>query len=206
MVSCGKLLEREIESKTSPRRDGLGCGSQEGIASIIAPRESARSWPQASRWLLCDPGRREQRPENARRQGKGCRDLKTRASMLRETLCHRSPPSGAWGRQREGKGRILRCLSISCGPSGETEAGLGFVGENLCPELRSSAPPRVWVCACGRARRASVWVCLGEVYACSLVWGTCCQGVPGKGILPTFASLENQAWNFPEAHFLPLNP
>ena len=59
MVSCGKLVERETESKTSPRRGGLAGGSRESILSIIAPGESAGSWPQASRWLLCDPRRRE---------------------------------------------------------------------------------------------------------------------------------------------------
>ena len=150
MVSCGKLVEREIESKTSPRRDGLGCGSPEGIVGIIAPRESARSWPQASRWLLCDPGRREQRPENTRQQGKGCKDLKTHASTLRETLCRWSPPSEAWGRQWEGEGRILRCLSISRGPSGEMEAGLGFAGENLCPDVEKQChAPRVFVPVAG---------------------------------------------------------
>lgn len=57
MVSCGKLVERETESKTSTWETWIGVWFREGIVNIIVPGKVLGGWPQASRWLLCDPRR-----------------------------------------------------------------------------------------------------------------------------------------------------
>lgn len=85
----------------------------------------------------------------------------------------------------------------------------GVCQGKLCPDVGEAAPCLMngflhvagaghlhWFLDQGR-RRISVVSTRGQ--------GTCCQGVPRQGSMPASTSSKNQAWNFPEAHFLPFN-
>ena len=74
---------------------------------------------------------------------------------------------------------------------GRQKLDWGLLGRICAQMLRSSeCHAHVWVCACGRAHRASVPVCLGEVYACSLAKHT------GVGDLLSGCSCEGHHANF----------
>lgn len=83
---------------------------------------------------------------------------------------------------------------------------VGVCHQESVSRYREAVPhPMYGFVGVARARHLS-WCLDAYVYALQSTqgWGTCCQGVPRQGTTPTFASLKNQDWNFPEAHFLPL--